>query len=39
MDIIPIEINFNTLNNLYENRHLCTDDFQYFHRQIIQLSY
>lgn len=29
MNILPIEINFNTLNNLYENRHLFTDDVQY----------
>ena len=29
MDIIPIEINFSTLNNLYEHRYLFTDDFQY----------
>lgn len=29
MNIIPIEITFNTLNNLYEHRHLFTDDVQY----------
>ena len=29
MNIIPIEININDLNNLYEHRHLFTDDVQF----------